>query len=242
MPHTGNAPEVAAPFSDFLLLLASHGSIILKLKSSGRKYASISCASVTDTQSAICGSTDGKCAVLRAVFSCNGGRFGLQYGAYCNAKRHVLEGKTARIAACFVRFYYQKCGFRVLGLCFLTIQSCPRYLVAQFQSHVFLYNILYKNMPEGLADYWILSANIVAHTGIRYTARQQEAFYAALPGTGARPDKYSGLGGRKPEERVKTKEPSASCAIRLLRLVIAAEQYASRRTSRTACQCSNPSR
>ena len=94
------------PLSDFLVLLASHGCVILKLKSSGRKYSSIPCASLTTAQSADCGDTSGKCATLRAVFICNGGRFGLRNGTYCNPKRAILESKTARIAARFILFYY----------------------------------------------------------------------------------------------------------------------------------------
>ena len=132
------------PFSDFLLLSASHGSIILKLKSFGRKYSSIPCASVSAVLPVAYISIGKKCAIFLAVFSCNGGRFGLRNGTYCNAKRAILESKTARIAACFVRFCYQNRDFRVCGPCFLTVQTCPLYLVARCQSHVFLYNIVYK--------------------------------------------------------------------------------------------------
>ena len=139
---------VIIPVSDFLLLLASHGCVILKLKSSGRKYASISCASVTAAQSAVCSLRNVKCATLFAVFVCNGCRLGVQYGAFCSAKRHVLKSKTGRFAVCFVWFYYQSHDFRVCGPCFLTVQTCPRYLVVLFPTPVFWYNIVYKYIPE----------------------------------------------------------------------------------------------
>ena len=102
----------------------------------------------------------GKCATPRAVFSCNGGRFALQYAPYCNAKRHVLESKTGRIAVCFVCFYYQNHDFWLCGLCFLTFQICRPYLVCQFPAHVFLYNIVYKTdagwtgrHPDSVSEY-----------------------------------------------------------------------------------------
>ena len=129
---------------DFLLHLPLRGCIILKFKSSGRKYASISCASVTDVKPAACVNTRKKCAMLWGVSSCNGCRFGLRNGAYCNAKRAILESKTAHIGSRFGHFQTLKLRFLRRGLWYLTTQTLPFYPDCEFQSPCFLYNIVYR--------------------------------------------------------------------------------------------------
>ena len=131
--------------------------------------------------------TDSKCATLRAVFSCNGGRFALQYGAYCNPKRHVLESKTGHIADYFVCFYYQNRDFRVSEPWFLTSQTCLFHLVALFRTHVFLYNIVYK-IPERLAGSRIPFADTTAHTIIRCSARRRKVLSDTPLKTETQPD------------------------------------------------------
>ena len=129
-PQTGNTPSREIPATDrrhacgglivlgFLLHLPSYGSIILKLKSSGRKYSSISCASVKTIPSIGYISTNKSAQrsgpfsiATEAVLHCNMAHIVTQNGTYWRAKQAVLQPVLSAFVTKTVDFEYVNYDF-----------------------------------------------------------------------------------------------------------------------------------